>query len=632
MIEAMKEIGDYVRKKENKREIEIFSDKAKLKKTKKVLCILLHKENGEYRYKKVIPENYSRDKMILYRGGSSRGTDILPSSIITDNTNKTFENKIIKWFEKKEGEELKKIKKVLENNKEKILEGLSTEYENLHKNEKNNVLLTIKIEENNKEKHLGEIEIFRNILVEDTVKRYYFLKSIGESKGNGICYLCNTQKEVYGFVLPSFGFSFATADKRGFMPSFIQTDHWKDIPICENCAISLEIGKRFLDEYLNFPKKNEDNFFGCRYYVIPKFIFKEMFDELYSYIESEPFKNKEYEEGLLSKEDWLEKKLEEKEDILRLIFVFYTSKGGGKYIDIVQYVEDVLPSWIRRIDDAQKNIRKMRVFQEDNIQKILGGKWVGDFVTGLKGEKGLSENNWYAVFARSFFPHSKTHGVYDKQFRDIIGSILSNKKIDRDFVISAFIREIRETVKKKEGKRDYYKMKVLCLKAFMFYLFLKELNLFRGEKMEEKIEKKDIEENMGKFEEKIDNFFKEYGFDDPAKKAAFSVGMLIDYLLWVQRTRTERKREFGQEPFWSKLHGLVLDERKMKNIFREAINKLRDYRKTFPSLEKTAGKYLAEAEGKWKLSQEEISYYFALGMTLRNIFSFEKNEKSNGGE
>ncbi|HEC76333.1 MAG TPA: TIGR02556 family CRISPR-associated protein [Thermoplasmatales archaeon] len=628
MIEAIKEIGDYVRKKENKSEIEIFSDKAKLtKKTKKVLCIFLHKENGEYHYKKVIPEKYSPDKMILYRGGSSRGTDILPSSIITE-INKTFENKIIKWFEKKEEKELKKIEKVLENNKEKILEELSREYENLHKNEKNNVLLTIKIEENDKEKHLGEIEIFRNILVEDTVKRYYFLKSIGESKGTGICYLCNTQKEVYGFVLPSFGFSFATADKCGFMPSFIQTDHWKDIPICENCAISLEIGKRFLDEHLNFPKKNENNFFGCRYYVIPKFIFKEMFDELYRYIEF--FKDKEYEEGLLSKEDWLEKTLEEKEDILRLIFVFYTQKGGGKYIDIVQYVEDVLPSWIRRIDNAQKNIRKMRIFQEDNIKKILGRKWVGDFVTGLKGEKGLNKNNWYAVFARSFFPYSKTHGVYDKQFRDIIGFILSNKKVDRDFVIPAFIREIKETVKKKEGKRDYYKMKVLCLKAFMFYLFLKELNLFRGEKMEEKIEEKDIEENRGKFEEKIDNFFKEYCFDDPAKKAAFSVGMLVDYLLWVQRT--EKKSEFGQEPFWSKLHGLVLDERKMKNIFREAIAKLRQYRKTFPSLEKIAGKYLAEAEGKWKLSQEEISYYFALGMTLRNIFSFEKNEKSNGGE
>lgn len=627
MIEAIKEIGDYVRKKENKSEIEIFSDKAKLKKTKKVLCILLHKENGEYHYKKVIPEEYSRDKMILYRGGSSRGTDILPSSIITE-INRTFENKIIKWFEEKEKNELKKIGKILENNKEKILRELMREYENLHKNAKNNVLLTIKIEENDKEKHLGEIEIFKNILVEDTVKRYYFLKSIGESKGAGICYLCNTQKEVYGFVLPSFGFSFATADKPGFMPSFIQTDHWKDIPICENCAISLEIGKRFLDEHLNFPKKNENNFFGCRYYVIPKFIFKEMFDELYRYIEF--FKDKEYEEGLLSKEDWLEKTLEEKEDILRLIFVFYTQKGGGKFIDIVQYVEDVLPSWIRGIDNAQKDIRKMRVFREDNIKKILGKKWVGDFVTGLKGEKGLSKNNWYAVFARSFFPYSKTHGVYDKQFRDIIGSILSNKKIDRDFIISAFMREIKETVKKKEGKRDYYKMKVLCLKAFMLYLFLKVLNLFRGEKMERKIEEKDIEKDRGNFEEKIDNFFKEYNFDDPGKKAAFSVGMLVDYLLWVQRT--EKRSEFGQEPFWGKLHGLVLDERKIKNIFREAIAKLRQYRKAFPSLEKTAGKYLAEVEGKWKLSKDEISYYFALGMTLRNIFSFEKDEKSNGGE
>lgn len=627
MIETIKDIGDYVRKKENKSEIEIFSDKAKLKKTKKVLCILLYKKNGEYYYKKVISEDYSPDKMIIYRGGSARGADILPASIIT-TIEKTFENKIIKWFDKKEDTDLKKIGEVLKNNKGEILKELSKEYESISKSKKTNVLLTIKIEENGKERHLGEIETFRNILIEEAVKRYYFLESIGESKGTGICYLCNTRKEVYGFVLPSFGFSFATADKPGFVPSFIQTDHWKDIPICGDCAISLEIGKRFLDEYLNFPKKNENNFLGFRYYVIPKFIFKEMFDDLYTYIGF--FKDKEYEEGLLSKEDWLEKTIEEKEDILRLIFVFYTQKGGGKYIDIVEYIEDVLPSWIRRVDNAQNNIRKMRIFQEDNIKKIFGKKWVGDFVTGLKGEKGLSKNNWYAVFARVFFPYSQTHGVYDQQFRYLIGSILSNKKIDRDFIISAFVREIRETIKKREGKIDYYKMKILCLKAFMFYLFLEELNLFRGEKMEEKIEVKNIEEDRGKFEEKIDNFFREYGFDEPAKKAAFCVGMLVDYLLWVQRTG--RNSEFGQEPFWSKLRGLLLDERKTRNIFREAVTKLRQYRKAFPSLEKIAGKYLAEAEGKWRLSRDEISYYFVLGMTLRNIFSYENNEKSNGGE
>jgi len=63
-----------------------------------VLCILLNKSDNNYSYKEIISEGYSSDKMILYRGGSPRGTDLLPSSIITDEISKTFENKIINSF------------------------------------------------------------------------------------------------------------------------------------------------------------------------------------------------------------------------------------------------------------------------------------------------------------------------------------------------------------------------------------------------------------------------------------------------------------------------------------------------------------------------------------------------------
>ncbi|MDI6861481.1 MAG: TIGR02556 family CRISPR-associated protein [Caldisericia bacterium] len=619
MIDALKEIGEHISKKDNKSEIEIFLDKAKLSKTKKILCILLQKtEDGKYFYKKVISEPYSVDKPILYRGGSGRGKDILPSSLITEKVNKTFENKIIKWFNDQKESEVKEIREILENNKGKIIEALIKEYENFHKDERKNVLLTIKIEENGKEKHLGEIEIFRKILVEDASKKYYFLKSIGESKGKGICFLCKEHKDLYGFVLPAFGFSFATSDKPGFTPSFVQTDHWKYIPICKDCAKFLEIGKRFLDLYLNFPKKEENNFFGCNYYVLPKFMYGELFDEFYKYIEF--FKDKEYEEGLLSKEDWLEKTLEEKKDDLRLIFIFYSKKGGGKYIDIVQYVEDVLPSWIKKIDRIQENIRKKDIFQEENIKKILGKDWHGDFVKGrTKKDKGLGINNWFIVFTRNFFPFSRTHGIYEKYFREITRSILSNRRINKDFLISAFVREIRNAIK----DNDFYNMKVLCLKSFMLYLFFRELKLLIDENIEERLEKEVIKMGEEKFEERIENFFKEYQFDTPSK-AAFSVGMLVGYLLGVQRK--ERKTKFGEEPFWDKLHGLMMDERRIKNIFTEAINKLRQYKVGFEELEEIAAKFLVKAGNKWNIPKDEISYYFALGITLNEMFIFESKK------
>ena len=620
MLEAIRDLGEYIKKKETKNDIEIFADNAKLSKTKKILCILLQKrEDDKYLYKGIISEPYSDDKPILYRGGSSRGIDILPSSLIAKKIEMTFKNKIIRWFEDKKEGELKEIGEVIENNKVELFKDLDREYNNFHKDEKQNVLLTIKIEENGKEKHLGEIEIFREILVKDASKKYYFLKSIGESKGKGVCCLCNDYKETFGFVLPAFGFSFATADKPGFTPSFVQTDQYKYIPICKDCATSLEIGKRFLDIYLNFPRKKENNFFGCRYYTLPKFMFGQLFDGFYKYIEF--FKNKEYEEGLLSKEDWLEKILEERKDDLRLIFIFYSQKGGGKYIDIVQYVEDILPSWIKKIDMIQEDVRKKDIFQEENIKKILGKDWQRDFVRGrIKKDKGLGENNWFLVFTRNFFPFSKTHGKYNRYFREIIGSILSNRKIDKDFIISAFIREIRNAIK----DNNFYNMKVLCLKSFMLYLFFRNIKLLREEKSE-----KEVMMNQENLKERVESFFGKYQFDTPAKKAAFSVGMLVEYLLGVQRR--ERKAKFGEEPFWDKLYGLMMDERKIKNIFREALNKLRQYKKGFKSLEEIAGKYLVEAENKWDISKDEISYYFALGITLSNIFILESENISKGG-
>ena len=41
-------------------------------------------------------------------------------------------------------------------------------------------------------------------------------------------------------------------------------------------------------------------------------------------------------------------------------------------------------------------------------------------------------------------------------------------------------------------------------------------------------------------------------------------------------------------------------------------------------------KYLAEAEQDWDISNDETSYYFALGMALERIFSGEKKEKKEG--
>ncbi|MGB9881797.1 MAG: TIGR02556 family CRISPR-associated protein [Methanomassiliicoccales archaeon] len=653
MIEAIWNLGTYINRKRKKDNInsliETYIDRAKLARTKKILCItLLEESNGiGYRYKGISIEDYSPDKPILYRPGASNGPDIMPCAIITDPT-KTFNKKILAWFKKYRdndmihkylGSRVSNIDKLLNENKEIIESDLKAAHDSLRVDKKNginekiNVLLTIKFEKDgNDERHLGEDQSFQNLLLALSKERYYSYES-GESRGKGTCHLCGQEKELGGYALSSMGFKFSTADKPGFTPNLCKAEYWKAIQICDDCAEIIESGKRFIDENLSFPK--EDNFLGCRYYVIPKFIFGEMFDELYDRIIF--YKDKDYEEGLLTKEDWVEKELMKKDDVLRLIFLFY-EKDQNRFL-IHEYVEDVVPSWLKQIDESQRKIRTMPIFQEDAVKKMFGKDRVGDFVTwiyGIDQKNGGKGNNWYAVFLRTFFRSKSDTGNYDKEFKSILSAILSNKKISRDLIISSFVREIRADVR----KQQIYNFQILCIRSFMLLLFLKELSLINEnhswgcERMNEGKEKEDLAKS---FLETVKRFFDDYQIREADKRAAFCVGMLADSVLYVQRIERRTKHgkvEFGEEPFWDKLRGLMLDETKIKTIFRDSITKLRQYKKAYPDLEEAAGIYLAAAEGKWNSTKDELSYFFALGMTLSKVLGYkmdEENETKNEG-
>ncbi len=79
-------------------------------------------------------------------------------------------------------------------------------------------------------------------------------------------------------------------------------------------------------------------------------------------------------------------------------------------------------------------------------------------------------------------------------------------------------------------------------------------------------------ENNG-YEERTNVIFSEFEhfFNTDAKKAIFLEGALVQYLLNIQ------KFQRGSTPFRTKLRGLNLDERYVKRIFPETINKLEEY-------------------------------------------------------
>jgi len=355
-----------------------------------------------------------------------------------------------KEFSKKYDDPLiKSLYREITNKSDEIFEELSKKYNELNKEEKRGVIFTIKIIEKGREKYLGEYTIFKEIFKKESLEKF-FAKHKVESKGEGICHLCGRKTEVLGFASP---FSFSTFDKPGFAPVLNQKDSWKALPICAECAVLLEAGKEYLNE--NLLKRLDD----LKFYVIPNFVLGKINRNVMGELEDSD--KRKYAESILCVEDDILNIVKEEKDIMALIFVFIKPKQKD-FFDIVKYVENVPPSWIKKLSDALKKISSLPLFRdEDTLKKIFGEKKTG----------GLDDKITINTLIKPFFPTPN----YDKSFIDIVGDILAQRKVDERFLIKAFIREIRSN----HVHRENWKEKTLCLKSLMLITFLNKLKLIK---------------------------------------------------------------------------------------------------------------------------------------------------------
>ena len=139
MIEAIRNIGEYALEKNKKsidKPLEILLDDPANRSTKDILFILLEDKDEEFKYRGIEVEPYSKDKLekYLYKKGAPNGTDITPTSMITE-IEKTFNIKILNWFRNYNSKNNKNNKnKMLQSiylcmgeNKEKMLQDLKEE-------------------------------------------------------------------------------------------------------------------------------------------------------------------------------------------------------------------------------------------------------------------------------------------------------------------------------------------------------------------------------------------------------------------------------------------------------------------------------------------------------------------------
>lgn len=619
MIEAIKEIGEYVLRKEGKNiddpldalDILIDDPESNHKKPsyKHIFLITLKKINENYEYIGIEEEEYDKDRITryLYKQGSSNGPDITPTSRIT-TVESTFKNtKILPWFknyrEREENEEfsfLNEIGECLRKNKDKILEDLKSKYNGINKKEK--AVLTLKINGN----YLKDYNIFKKILLENSKEKFY--SKYGEiSKGeNEICYVCKEKKaEVYGFVST---YSFYTVDKPGFVSGgFQQKEAWKNYPVCLNCALKLEAGKKYLKENLTF------NFYGFNYHLIPKFILKTSYEHkknLFDLIEEwhDPKLKRKEIDRLTQDENEILELMSKQKNYLNFNFMFYEAPKGydGAVFNILLYIEDVLPSRLKKLFDIKREVDKINIFKNCLV----------DENQNKKGEKPLEFN--FGIL-RTFFPRISNERTYDKYFLEITNRIFADKPIDYSLIVRFIMQKIRD-----EFVKDY-PTRISTLKGFMLLNYLNKLELLKNivEKEVIKVNEKDKWEKKQDNEEidkKVDDFFESFFefFDSDAKKAVFLEGVLTQFLLDIQYQ--ERKAT----PFRVKLKGLKLDEKQVKKLLPEIQNKLEEYGKNYyRELEAIISNYFISAGNRWKLTNDEISFYFVLGMNLSNLFKKE---------
>lgn len=594
LLDALYKLGKLYIEMENLNEIDVLLDNKNIGAV--ILVEFTESSDDKFKFNKVFHEDYDLENKVkyLYKKGSSRGTDITPSCLVTD-LDKTFNNKFLKWFEKNKDKNdlfLSLYDEII-CEEEKIFYEINEIIKILNVKDAN-ILLSVVVSNDDETKYIYDFEEFVNVLKEDSLKKYYGSKNI---KGNGVCYLCDESKEVYGLVSSAIGFSFSTPEKKGNVPGNDIKNQWKLLPICSDCALYLNAGKNFIEKHLDFSE------FGLRYYVIPNFLFdsEKGFEILYKQLQMLENDDNLDSKDVLNIEYKLSKIVNRFNDVAELKFLFYQASNNA--FDILAYVESVIPSYLNKLYSSQSRIAQYDYFGEKNLKLIFGEKHEGNFINLInKNEKHYlcASDNWYKRFLRDFI-----NNFSRKLYIDSVVNVINDKKLDYNFLLSRIMDKIRSNWRNEEN----YALKISVLKSLMLLILLSELSLLKGEEI---------------MTSETDEFSIELILNSPAKRATFLLGVLTRKLMNIQY------KELESTPFYNKLWGLSLDQKKIHKLYPMVINKLQEYNAGYMrNLEEEISLNLAQSENNWKLNRDETSYFFVLGFTLPNYDKFEKEDDVN---
>jgi len=537
----------------------------------RILSIVLDETNSGFQEIGIEDFDIEKINRYLYKEGASRGNKPAPIAQITEPI-KTFNKKVKKWLDDCQNIPdisdtdlvlIKKINEAFEKSESVIEESLKAKLNELSKKEKK--FLTIKLDGD--KKYLGDYPVFRKALS-------YFedRKREGSLAKDKMCSVCGRQRDEVSGITDVF--KFYTIDKPGFIAGgFDKSSAWKNFPVCSDCKDMLEKGKEYLNAKLYF------KFYGLNYLLVPKLLVgdKTVFADIINILEnaSESVSLREEKKAAISsEEEEILGLLSEAEDILTLNFLFLQKQQSAERILLC--IEDVFPSRIRKIFDAKGKVDE--IFEENfNFGKIR------QFL--LKSDEAKRERD------------------LDKYFLEIVDAVFRGKRLSFDFLVKFYMAAFRrEFIKeeRREGKTYFF-----VRDAMMTNMFLETLKVI------------DFQEVMEMENSIFEQVFSRYGksLATPEKKGLVLLGALTQLLL------NKQQAERGAKPFLKKLKGLKMKERDVKTLLPQVQNKLEEYDsydKGKRLIAEEASRYLLRAGENWKMSVDEINFYFACGMNLCN--------------
>ncbi len=463
-------------------------------------------------------------------------------------------------------------------------------------NPQNKILFTFKIDGN----YLIKIPAVINKFLDNLLDKFCYPKKNRVSKGYGECFVCGKYPiNVLGAVRP---YNFYSVDNEGYFQDLQIENAWKNFPVCENCALLLEFGRIFIDNYFDSAVQGKRiNIAGYNVKIITKLlmlennlqeIFQRQVFERIRLIAEKKFPDEI--EKIPDRESCLLIKLNEMKIVASYEFLFY--KQEKEQFEILRHISDVLPSRINKIGE---------------LINLLNDKFLRDKFLKINNIVSFRFRILIDLFS-SLSNNTKEHYVLNAL--TLLDCIFTGKILSYHTLIRDFSTRLRAVYLNSINQKQFLRLNIekeIFLMVFLFE-FLERLEVVKMECKNENYKATEISiPSLNDFINDRKSFF-----NRSEKIVCFLIGILFGKLESIQIA------DRGTAPIQKHLKSLNITKRDLERIFPIIRLKFMEYHAFSTESQEIAGFLSSEWTkiNEWQLLKDEIPFFFSLGWVLYKKF------------